>query len=70
MSGSGSHRTIPSVDPAMERAVAEVLEDAEKYSRTRRALRRSEAEVYVSEQLERARDGRRGSRGRWAAAGK
>jgi hypothetical protein len=60
--GSASRHKIPSVDPEIEQAAADIVRDADAYFERQRALREREAEEYVAGELAISMRRRRSSR--------
>lgn len=60
--GSVTSHKIPSVDPEIERAAADIVRDPDAYFERQRALREQEAEEYVERELAISRHRRRSSR--------
>jgi hypothetical protein len=61
MASPATSHKIPSADPDMDRAIVEVIENADEYFDKRRALRREEARTYVRGALAAAARSRRSS---------
>ncbi len=60
--GSVPSYKIPSVDPEVEQAAADIVRDPDAYFERQRALREREAEEYVERELATSRRRRRSSR--------
>lgn len=60
--GSVSSQKLPSVDPEIEQAAADIVRDPDAYFERQRALRAWEAEEYVESELAISRLRRRSSR--------
>lgn len=62
VAGSVSSHKLPSVDPEIEQAAADIVRDPDAYFERQRALREQEAEEYVERELATSRRRRRSSR--------
>lgn len=62
VAGSVSSHKLPSVNPEVEQAAADIVRDPDAYFERQRALREREAEEYVERELATSRRRRRSSR--------
>lgn len=62
VAGSVFSHKLPSVDPEVEQAAADIVRDPDVYFERQRALRAREAEEYVERELATSRRRRRSSR--------